>query len=171
MKKIDQKGFSVVELVVVALVIGLIAGLGWWIMNARKDTKSSTTTTTQQSSQQANTNQALEIAALGIKINDPDGRKLQLHAEKICAADCDTEDTQFIRDDNDAYFSKCKYPTAVTTIEGEALEGREKYTKKIGDKYFYATLGSNFQSPCGDESDMAYVEGLRQYVIKNMAAL
>lgn len=94
-----------------------------------------------------------------------------MHAEKVCAAACDTEDSYFIRDDNTAYFDKCNYPSGVIKLDANALKGREKYTKQIGDTYFYVTAGSNIQSPCGDENDAAYVNSLRQYITANMSAL
>ncbi len=50
MKKLNQKGFSAVEVVIVVVVLGLIGGLGWYIKEHRTDKKTQSTTQTSSNS-------------------------------------------------------------------------------------------------------------------------
>lgn len=48
MRKIENHGFSAIEVVLFLVIVGLIAGAGWYVMNHHKS--SSSTDTTAQSS-------------------------------------------------------------------------------------------------------------------------
>lgn len=188
MKKLNQKGFSVVEILIVIVVVGLLGAVGWLVYdrqskNNDSSNKSQTSSTapTDTTTKSETSGKALEIAALGIKVNDPDGRNLQVHTEKICAAECDTEDSYFIRDNNDAYFSRCEYPAGISILDASNIKDMTdipdsdtaKHTKKIGNDYFYVFPGSHFQSPCDklQDGDEQYEDGVRQYIVDNIVKI
>lgn len=180
--KSDQSGVAHIGIILlIVAVIGAVGFVGWRVWDNQKQDKeasqSSTTSTTNNSvNVQDKSSTGIEIAALGIKVNDPEGRKLQLHTEKICAAECSDEDSYFIRDNNSSYFERCDYPTGVIELEQSYVAENPnaslvKHSRKIGNDYIATTLGSNFQSPCGDANDESYVTELRQYVLDNIEIL
>lgn len=161
----NQKGFGVVEIIVLVVILALICVGGWYVWQANIPTS-----TTQQVT--VNTNRALEIPEFGVKINDPDGRNLQMHAQKLCGAECDTEDSYFIKDDNEAYFTRCQYPAGITRAEEDTAQDATR-TKKIGDNYFRVFAGTNYQAPCMnlEAGEETYQDELRQYIFANMVEL
>lgn len=185
--KNNQKGFGALELIMIVVVVCLIGGVGWYVWQSKSMDTSTLETPATMSSETANkpeaSNESLEISALGVKVNDPDGRGLQVHAEKICISEseCEPEDSHFIRDDNDEYFARCDYPTGISKLGTASVEYIKedpttyiaKMAKKIGDDYFYVNTGSNFQAPCNElqGDDESYEKEIRQYVLENMVKL
>ncbi len=177
--KTNQKGFSAVEVILVLVIVGLVAGFGWYVWQSKNKDDSKTANTTSNESSTSESGKSLAITALGIKVNDPEGRDLQMHAEKICAAECDTEDSYFIRDDNDGYFERCEYPAVVSKVSEDSVHyitedanyATEHHIKKIGDSYYQVALG-HFQAPCDNlqDGDEDYEDGIRQYILDNMVA-
>lgn len=180
--KATQKGFSVVEVLIVIVIVGLLGVVGWLVYDKQsnnKDSDSSSQTNTTSNSEKSS--KALEISALGIKVNDPDGRNLQVHSEKICAAECDTEDSYFIRDNNDAYFDRCEYPAGISKLNESGIKditdrpdsSIAKHTKKVGNDYFYVFPGSHSQAPCDalQDGDEQYEDSIRQYILDNIVKI
>lgn len=183
MRTLNQKGSAVVVLLILILLVA-IGGVGYMVFTRQEDSgkKANDTATTPEISQ--STDKAigpLEISALGVKINDPDGRGLQLQAKKVCAFECDTEDTYFVGDSNSAYLDRCGYPAGVSEstadefAESQKVAGsyRARHHKKIGDKYYYVFPGDSIQSPCGklQGDDEKYEDEIRAYIVKNLVAL
>lgn len=52
--KINQKGFSVVEVLIVFIVLGLIGGAGWYVWKKNNDTKPANTQNSEQNKQTSN---------------------------------------------------------------------------------------------------------------------
>lgn len=184
MKKLNNQGSALLVVFVVLVII--LAGVTGYLVYRRSGSSNQTATNnaditvTEDSSHEQpmeSNGQSIEIAAINIKVNDPEKRGLMLHTQKICAADCDDEDSYFIHDSNTEYFGRCQYPAGIDEVGAEVLEEPESYvakhTKKIGDRYYYVTPGSNFQSPCGSkqDGDDTYEDNIRQYILDNMVAL
>ena len=183
MKK-DQRGSSIVVVLLALLVIAVCAGAGYVVFSKQNDKEGKSSTTSKSDSSTVNTKPAsdvLEIPALSVKVNDPDSRNLKLHSEKICAAECSTEDSYFIRDDNNAYFDRCEYPAGVYKLDQGSIQNvtskpnsdAAKHTKKIGNNYYGVTLGTNYQAPCSksQNGDDSYQSEIRQYILDNLRAL
>ena len=177
--KNNQSGAAHIVAILLVILIVAVGFVGWKVWdNQNQDIQpinnASATNSNNTDSMGDSTTTAIEIKALGIKVNDPENRKLQLHAEKICAAECATKDSYFIRDNNSDYFSRCNYAAGISEIDLKTREDRTdiaNLSKKIGDTYYWVNLGSNFQSPCGDATDDAFVTSIRQYILDNMEAL
>ena len=118
---------------------------------------------------------------MGIKVNDPENRKLEVHAEKICAGQCDTEDSYFIRDSNDAYFARCDYPVGISKVNEVGVKSiadnpnsySSKHSKKVGNDYYYVFPGSNFEAACENlqTGDEEYENDIRQYILDNIVKM
>ncbi len=80
MKKFNQKGFSVVEVLIVILVLGLLAGLGWYIKDKHADKKTTSPTNT---ATPATTPQAAKDPYEGWKTytDDPNGISFKYPAD------------------------------------------------------------------------------------------
>ena len=186
MKRTNQEGFSIVEILVALVAIGLIGSIGWYAWQSKNKNSGDSQianiiSTETMSKAQTNSKAPLEISALGIKVNDPEGRNLQAHADKICAAECDTANSYFIRDKNDTYFNRCEYPVGISKLsEGGVNDIAErpdsyiaKNTKKIGNGYYYVFRGSHFQAPCDklQNGDEQYEDEIQQYILDNLEKL
>ncbi|HVI69658.1 MAG TPA: hypothetical protein VM581_04325 [Magnetospirillaceae bacterium] len=156
----NQKGFGVVEIIIILVVLAAVGVGAWYVWQANN----------KKTDNLQVTNKPLEIPEFGIKINDPDGRNLQMHAQKICAAECDTENSYFIRDNNNAYFGRCEYPVIISKIEERFAQ--DVTSKKIDNTYFHVSY-AHFQSQCMnlEAGDEEYEAAIKQYVLDNMVKL
>lgn len=185
MRRLNQKGSAVVVLLIVTLLVAT-GGVGYFVFTRQQDSNKKATDAVNNSSlnqSSGKSTKALEISALGVRINDPDGRNLQVHAQKDCEVDCDTSTklAYSIRDNNDTYFARCEYPAGVTESTAEDFARSQeipgsyqaKNNKKIGAKYYYIFPGTHYQSPCDklQEGDEEYEDEIRQYIVDNLVAL
>lgn len=185
MKKLNTKGFGVVEGLLIVLIIIVLGGVGYYVFNSQKkqnESQNSSQVVEQKpaDSPQINSN-SLEITALKIKVNDPDKRGLALHTEKVCAAECATEDSYFIKDNNTGYFDRCDYPAGVNKLTESDIKDitsnpdsyMAKNSKKVGDSYYNVFPGSHVQSPCSalKDGDEKYEEEIRQYILSNIVQI
>lgn len=189
MKKLNQKGFGIVEVLLLIVIVGLLGVVGW-LTYSRMNKNDSNSATVSESSDVEETTTAsgktLEITELGIKVNDPENRGLRY--EKVTLTDADGQQSQayMIRDNNDVYFNECEYPASISQLTDQQYENggysnpNDYYynlVKKVNGKWYIVGTGTNFQSACKyDETtqDSAYKEyedGLRQYIANNLSAL
>src|SRR5687768_14525746 len=95
--KVNQKGFSAVEILIVLVVIGLIGGAGWYVLHNRQDknTESTTTQTNTTESTPPNLskydddfvsfNYPSDWKDTSLKAADPSSTNLSLHTSILIA--------------------------------------------------------------------------------------
>lgn len=74
--KANQKGFSVVELLIIIVVVGLLGAVGWLVYDRQNNKNTSTTqseqsSSTTQANKEANTNKYLTIKEWGVQFSVP----------------------------------------------------------------------------------------------------
>ncbi len=75
MKKLNQKGFSVVEIIIVVVVIGLLGAVGWLVydrQNNKTANSNSTSSQTTQNTQQKPTSESSDSKNIDTSIHDVD---------------------------------------------------------------------------------------------------
>lgn len=194
MKKLNSKGFSPLYALLIIAIVGALGGIGYYVYRNQQDSKKPSSEYMQSvekakneqdakdaSESAANGSNAIEITALKVKVNDPDKRGLVLHAEKVCAAECSSEDSYFIKDSNSDYFERCKYPAGISKLSQDGIDDitsnpdsfAAKHTKKVGNSYYYVSPGSNFQSPCANSKagDEKYEDEIQKYIMDNIVQI
>lgn len=175
MKK-NQKGFTLVEGLLVVIVIAVVAGVGFYVYSANKNNNKKDDTAV-VGSKENNTDdnekkqpgKPVEITALGVKINDPEGRGLDLKIVNTTnAVDGGPWTRYLIKDSNEDYHTRCGYPASVSEDE-DANAG----SLKVGSRRYWVGHGTNFQAQCDSqtEADTKYEDNLIEYIKANLAEL
>lgn len=85
----NQKGFSIVEVLVTLVIIALLATIGWLVWSRQN--------TTDNKTQDATGSQfkSVEIPELGVKIADPENRGLKIYYDDSGKANCEANEDYY----------------------------------------------------------------------------
>jgi type II secretory pathway pseudopilin PulG len=94
MKK-DQNGFSALETLLILLVVGIIAGIGWFVYRGTKQTTDVKNETTQTQSTPQDQATYLDIKEWGVKFTVPAGYDKELNYARTQVIDLSQEKGEF----------------------------------------------------------------------------
>ena len=153
--KINQKGFSVVEILVVVVVVGLLGAVGWLVYDRQKsntDSKNTAAQTSEQTKSVADDTEQqtfFEIKELGVKFElsdnlaglyytmGNDNKTAYFSLNEFKGTDCAADKT--------AQVALTRYTDA--DFENDPLASKND-ARKIGN-YYYMSAGG--QSPCSED--------------------
>lgn len=69
MRKIDQRGFSALEVILIVVIVCLFGGIGWYVWGINQTGSSNNNTSTTSTTEKTNT---LTIKEWGVKLTDPE---------------------------------------------------------------------------------------------------
>lgn len=168
MKKVNQKGFSLIEILIVLVVLGLLGAVGWYVWMQHTKSKPTTSTTSSSASQvtppstssSASAPTYLNITELGIKVKlNDDTRDLTYAKTKDGTIGISTKSLE-------AFGVGCNAETGDVAIiytftdpsGSDPFEGShtnmDVFPKalKLNGKYYALNYGGISQSPCVDIS-------------------
>lgn len=146
--KNNQKGFTIVEVLIVLLVIGLIGGATWYVLQS-KDKKSPATNTSQtqqEASKETDTNEGyLVVKEWGLRFKTPSGLsdvRYTVHDDRVDFFAKPADSSVQYRSDYDKFENgRSQYATGVlyrSTGSTKPLVGDTTTEgKKVGDYYYY----------------------------------
>jgi hypothetical protein len=154
--KTNQKGFGVVEVLIILVVVSLIAGTGWYVMNKKKaPNKTNVNATTQQEQQSATIEEVAEskpdanasylvINEWGLRFKTPNGLAdvtytihsdtVALYAKPVGANVQYRSDHEIFEDGHPRYATGTLYRSTESSKDkiGYTVDG-----KKLGNFYYY----------------------------------
>lgn len=178
MRKLNQKGFGFIGILMVILLIIIVGGAAYIIYNSQKnknstvDTSSPTNTTSQGQSVKS-----VEIAALKLKINDPNNRNMKVKVVEVQSPIDGSSTTEYTVTpaDYSQFADHCESPVAIFELSDEEAatyrqdSSRSSFVKNINGKNYYVgyPLGG-----CGDDKPGwdAFVRDFRTYVLNNIVS-
>ncbi len=194
MQKLNQKGFGMIEGLLIVIALTMIAGVGFYVVNANKDnskaTQSSQQTTTKVEEAKKDEKKYLEIKELGIKFELNDKLKDAYyfvhesgfvyisvrHFDSLKGFEGCTARGEFGNGGGLAVINAAKvgddhFGTPLTQADLESFGG-----VKIGDRY-YAFEGNN-QAPCHNpntvpenDPNIALFSELKQALVKQQPTI
>ncbi len=189
--KLDQKGFGAIEGLLILIVVLIVGFGGYYVLTQNSDDEQKETSTNETSQSDENdtastSGDRVEIEALGVAIDDPEGIGLTVTEKEIIVPGFDGPDTTSIlygiTTDDDVFMGDCGFSVSISELDDDQvvsnLENPESFVAKntveVGDGHFYLGLGDNFQASCyGPETDkyelqQAYEDSVRAYVRANI---
>lgn len=143
MKKYNQKGFSAVEWVLLLVIVGLVAGIAWYVFKSQNDTTATLENTELSQSQPAKSTKSADIVQTktdskqGQYLVAANGKTLYINSADTdgvsnCTGSC--IDTWPIYS---AAAAPTKLPDNITVIK--RTDGKTQYAYKGMALYFYGT--------------------------------
>lgn len=181
----NQKGYlSITGSTVVIIGFILFCLLGWLLFGGGSNDQvadsdatkvSKVTTPTNINSGQSDA-KSIQISALNLKINDPEGRMLIAETINMPSSSGTTSTTAvpgtYVRDSNKDFYNRCQYPVRISDVTSmySGSTAPSEFTKKINDKSYLVGIGSNESKKCGNSKpeDESYIINLRQYILTNL---
>lgn len=159
LNKLNQKGFSFVELFLIVVAIGIVGGAGWYVFDRSNDKPATTSTNSSQQSETTDTsdNPSVEgefilVPTWKVKIGvGPYGDKVTV--SKPDNPEADKSSIKIIVKQEFNYFEDCE--THITIQRLKDVSAFDSVPKnKIGDFYYY----NSGVGECGGEKESTNTE-------------
>ncbi len=167
--KINQKGFSVVEILIIIVVVGLLGVVGWFVYDRQKDKTSDTSNTqastmqkdeaSKQETKKADPNEGyLVVKEWGVRFKTPSGLsdvRYAIHDDTVAIFAKPTgSNLQYVSDYEKYEDSNFRHATGVlyrSTSATKPFAGDDtRQGKKVGDYYYYTNWAfSNLATGAG----------------------
>jgi Tfp pilus assembly protein PilE len=177
--KTNQKGFGLIGVILVILLIVIIGGVGYTVYNSQKDKNNAADSgSTTNATTQGQSVKFVEIAALKLKINDPNNRDMKVKVVEVQSPVDGLNITEYTITpaDYSQFDENCESPVAIFELNDEetATYKQDSYLatfiKNINGKNYYVghPLGG-----CGDDAPGwdTFVRDFRTYVLNNLVSL
>jgi len=170
--KNTSSGFALVAGLLIVIIVAVLGFGGWYVYNQQKDNKNTKDSSEQSlnGTQKTSTEDlSLEIPELGLKINDPDSRKLSIEKVDIQSpydSGVATVSVVTPADYREEYRNICKHPSY---IDETTADNTAKNVTKIGNRYYI--IGGTILGCGGTEEMNQYLTELQTYIIKNITTL
>jgi len=170
--KNNQKGFSVVEILIVVVIVGLVGTVGWLVYDRQKSKSDDKDTAVQTSQQESSKNQTvtpkpvpntgyLVVKEWGVKIKMKDADKVSYdYTAKVYENDKGKADSSIGLKVKPEFLENksCEPSVSLTRYTSVSDEFFVKRATKIGN-YYFISGGSPYN--CGNDADNALNNSVR----------
>lgn len=151
MKQNHERGFALVEALIIALVLVVVVFAGWWMWQKQQDKKTNTASTAQTSekntgaTEEKSTGQSpavtyLTIKEWGVKIGFPDANKVSYTLTQEMTYDTGTKGTEALFKLKESAAKYCRdLGIGLARYDREDGDPQGRDTTKIGDMYYAMT--------------------------------